>query len=103
MRYDVAIVGTGPAAVSAAQAENEALLREMIRTQTEALLTERAAQLGADLSFRVELYRDEAAGLDLPWAVEIRGTADEAQRSALSACLRDELSIPPERQRWADP
>lgn len=92
-----------PAAVSAAQAENEALLREMIRTQTEALLTERAKQLGADLSFRAELYRDEAAGLDLPWAVEIQGTADEAQRSALSAYLRDELSIPPERQRWLVP
>ena len=92
-----------PAAVASAQAENEALLRELIRSQTEELLTGRARQLGADLSFRVELCRDEAAGLDVPWSVEIRGTADEDSRSALAAFLRDEIGIPPERQRWVGP
>ena len=92
-----------PAAVASAQAENEAILRELIRSQTEELLTGRARQLGADLSFRVELCRDEAAGLDVPWSVEIRGTADEDSRSALAAFLRDEIGIPPERQRWVGP
>lgn len=92
-----------PAAVASAQAENEAILRELIRSQTEELLTGRASQLGADLSFRVELRRDDAAGLDVPWSVEIRGTADEDSRSALAAFLRDEIGIPPERQRWVGP
>ena len=92
-----------PAAVASAQAENEAILRELIRSQTEELLTGRARQLGEELSFRVELRRDEAVGLDVPWSVEIRGTADEDSRAALAAFLRDEIGIPPERQRWVGP
>ena len=92
-----------PEAVARAESENEALLQELIRSQTEDLLAQKAEAVGAALTFRVELRRDEAAGVWVPWAVEASGRADAAQQAALSDWLQDALSIPPERQRWVEP
>ena len=86
-----------------AKEANDALLQRLIREQTEALLQKKTRELGAMAEFRVELRRDEAAGVWIPWAVEIRGTFDAKQRAALSDYLEQALNIAAERQRWLLP
>lgn len=79
------------------------LMRQLVAEQTEALLQTRAEALGASVSFRVELAKDESANSYVPWAVETRGALTPEQREALGDYMTEALDIPAERQRWSIP
>ena len=90
---------TGAERMEAAREKNDAILRDLVADQTAAWIEERASALGLTLTAAVTV-RQEGESLFVPEAVTLTGTWTETQRTALEAALREELDIPPERQRW---
>ena len=86
-------------ALEQAEQTRDALLRSLVEEQTLELLTQKAEEIQARVSFTLTVRREGETGLYVPDSVEIRGIWDEAQREALEALLQD-LGIPPEKQRW---
>lgn len=86
-------------AMEQAEEKNDELMRELIASQTEALIRERAEALGLDLELYVEVKKT-ADGVFIPWSAELKGPAGETERQELEQFLVRSLDIPPQRQRW---
>ena len=96
--YSSAISGYGEAARAAAegaQAEARELNRAVIEEECAAYILDKAGELGAEVTVRVET-RTGGDGVPVPWSAELTG----AQSEALASALETELGIPAERQVW---
>ena len=87
--------------VEQAIAEGESVARnalaESISAKMESYIVDRAAQLGADLSVRVELSRDP---IPAPAKVYLRGHISPYGKQRLQTIIRDDLGIEKENQLW---
>ena len=77
-----------------ADTQTEAMA-SIIAEQTEAYILDKAGELGAEVTVRVET-RTGGDGVPVPWSAELTG----AQSEALASALETELGIPAERQVW---
>ena len=91
--------GENPEALEEAERKNDLLLKELIESQTEDMITQEALALGLSPEITVEARKDPDSGLYLPWSVELRGAAAGEQKARLEAYLNS-LDLPPERQSW---
>ena len=93
-------------ALKARQAESQERQAELADTQTEAMasiiaeqteayILDKAGELGAEVTVRVET-RTGGDGVPVPWSAELTGARSEA----LASALETELGIPAERQVW---
>ena len=78
------------------QANQETAFREMVAERSAEVIVEKAAELGAAVSVRVETRTEN--GTPLPQSV----TLDGPWNAALSEWMRVALDIPPERQEWRE-
>ena len=88
-----ALLASEPAAENLAQVRDE--LGKLISQQTEAYILDKAGELGAEVTVRVET-RTGGDGVPVPWSAELTGARSEA----LASALETELGIPAERQVW---
>ena len=77
-----------------ADTQTEAMA-SIIAEQTEAYILDKADELGAEVTVRVET-RTGGDGVPVPWSAELTGVRSEA----LASALETELGIPAERQVW---
>ena len=77
-----------------ADTQTEAMA-SIIAEQTEAYILDKAGELGAEVTVRVET-RTGGDGVPVPWSAELTGARSEA----LASALETELGIPAERQVW---
>ena len=77
-----------------ADTQTEAMA-SIIAEQTEAYILDKAGELGAEVTVRVET-RTGGDGVPVPWSAELTG----AQSETLASALETELGIPAERQVW---
>lgn len=77
-----------------ADTQTEAMA-SIIAEQTEAYILDKAGELGAEVTVRVET-RTGGDGVPVPWSAELAGARSEA----LASALETELGIPAERQVW---
>ena len=77
-----------------ADTQTEAMA-SIIAEQTEAYILDKADELGAEVTVRVET-RTGGDGVPVPWSAELTGARSEA----LASALETELGIPAERQVW---
>ena len=77
-----------------ADTQTEAMA-SIIAEQTEAYILDKAGELGAEVTVRVETRTGED-GVPVPWSAELTG----ARSRELAAYLETELGIPAERQVW---
>lgn len=77
-----------------ADTQTEAMA-SIIAEQTEAYILDKAGELGAEVTVRVET-RTSGDGVPVPWSAELTGARSEA----LASALETELGIPAERQVW---
>ena len=77
-----------------ADTQTEAMA-SIIAEQTEAYILDKAGELGAEVTVRVETRTGED-GVPVPWSAELTGARSEA----LASALETELGIPAERQVW---
>lgn len=82
-----------------AEEKNDELLRSLVAAQTEELIVQKAAEMGAEIRVRVTAEKN-AEGLFVPVGAELSGRVGTQARAALAKYLREELGIEPERQRW---
>lgn len=75
--------------------ETEKELTQRIGAETESYISDKAAQLGMELTVCVETARRED-GLIVPVSVQLSGPYSPK----LSVCIEKDLGIPPERQVW---
>ena len=68
--------------------------QKRVEERAQALITEKAEELGERVSVRVTARMD--GDIPLPWSVETEGKYSPA----LEAWIASELGIPPERQKW---
>lgn len=75
--------------------ETERELAQRIGTETETYISDKATQLGTEVTAHVETQlRDD--GLLIPASVRLSGPYSPE----LAACIEKDLGIPPERQVW---
>lgn len=93
-----------PAYISEAEAasmEGELLaedaMADIIKSQTEAYILDKARLLQAELTVTVTLSRDTPP---VPVSVQLRGSISPYAKSRLEEILRDELGISKENQIW---
>lgn len=67
----------------------------VICRKTEAYILDKARELGAEVSARVTLNREE-----LPESVALTGSCTPAQKEALTILIEEDLGIPEARQQW---
>ena len=77
-----------------ADTQTEAMA-SIIAEQTEAYILDKAGELGAEVTVRVET-RTGGDGVPVPWSAELTGSWSQA----LASALETELGIPAERQVW---
>ena len=85
--------------VEAMAQANAGVLESLIAEKTGAYISDKAAEVGAECTIRVET-RAEEDGYPVPWAVTIEGTFTAEERRALTRCIEADLAIPPERQTY---
>ena len=98
------VAWTDPArteAIAEAKAKNDALLEQLIRTQTEEALQQALDEQGIAVDFSLSLRYDDALGLPLPWQIRLSGVCSESEQAQLRELLRDTFGIPEERQVWS--
>lgn len=78
--------------------EDNNLMADIIKQKCEAYIWDKANELGADLEVDITLSENE----DNPYPVSVVlvGSATPQQQFSLSACIRDDMGIPPKRQEW---
>lgn len=86
-------------AMKEAEEKNRQLLRDLIVSQTEAHIQDRAAALSAHVEIKVTVKETEE-GVYVPWSAELTGILTAEQKRQLAETLEQELAIPPERQIW---
>ena len=91
------------AALEEAAEKNEALLRELILSQTLELLEKKTLEWGLSVRIQVELQKDPASGLYSPWSVRLEGDYSEEGKEKMAEYLEEEVNIPRERQTWIGP
>ncbi|MCQ2418957.1 MAG: stage III sporulation protein AF [Clostridia bacterium] len=79
------------------QAESDAKLDALIKQKTAEYISDKASELGAQVSTEVKTARAEE-GYFYPCGVTVTGVLSASQENELSAYLADVLSIPKERQ-----
>ena len=79
--------------------EGQKELLGLIEAELESYISDKAAEVGAECTIRVET-RAEEDGYPVPWAVTIEGTFTAEERRALTRCIEADLAIPPERQTY---
>ena len=72
-------------------------IAQIIKTETEAYILDKAAELNAALEVRVTVSEDD---LPVPVAAELSGGISPYAKRQLEAYLTDELGIPKENQIW---
>ena len=77
------------------EAEEQKKLTELIETEMEAYISDKASDMGLKLRVRVSTAADDS-GTPLPVQVELTGPRSEA----LARWLETELGLPAERQVW---
>ena len=70
-------------------------LQQIISEQTATYILDKAGELGAEVTVRVET-RTGQDGVPVPWAADLTGR----RSPALEACIAEDLGIPAERQVW---
>ena len=83
------------AAVGTSMADDA--LRQIIKTETEAYILDKASIYGAEIHVDVELSEDE---IPCPVGVTINGVYDAAIQRDLQNMIEAELGITKERQKW---
>lgn len=76
------------------------LLEELITSQAEAYILDKAQALGLEITVEVDLRTEEY--YSRPWSVRIRGQGEADQKAALEQYISEQLGIPEERQEWSD-
>ena len=75
----------------------EKSISNIIKTQTEAYILDKAVRMGLDISVEVEL--DDQSG-NVPVGVRITGKLSPYAKEVLSSYIQDDLGIAKEMQRW---
>lgn len=88
------------AAAEGVTVDNEELIADIIKEETEAYIWDKAAGLGLTLS-RVEVEVETGDAYPYPYGVTIAGSCTEAQKAAMTRLLEQELAIPSARQEWS--
>ena len=83
--------------VQDAKLESVLTLREIIITETEAYILDKANKFGAELTVEVSVDDSE---LPTPCAVTVRGSVSPYARQQLQQIIADDLGICVEDQRW---
>ncbi|MBU5434869.1 stage III sporulation protein AF [Pseudoflavonifractor sp. MSJ-37] len=90
---------TSDQAVEALSQTDSQLLTEIIAEESQAYISDKAADLGIDCAVRVEV-RVREDGYPVPWAVTIRGELTDVERQDLSRRISADFAIPEERQSY---
>ncbi len=88
---------SGQAAELAAQ--NQELLKELIESETEAYISDKANELGIQCEAHVE-YAYGEDGTPYPARIRVEGALTGAQRTQLSQALEAELGVPVQDQEY---
>lgn len=80
--------------------KNDALLQDLICSQTEELIESTALSCGIECTAIVSLQYDKTVGSYLPYSVRLNVTRSEGSFDALKTFLQEQLAIPEERQTW---
>lgn len=77
---------------------NRELMADIISERCQAYILDKAEQMGVML--QVEITVSQGTGYPYPTEAVLRGTVTEAQRTALTAYIAENLGIPAESQTW---
>lgn len=92
---DVSLDAQGYVTDGTSMAENQ--MRDIIKSQCEAYILDKANRMGLQISVEVEL---DGSNGNIPCAVVVNGTVSPYARAQLGSYIEDTLGIAKENQKW---
>lgn len=80
--------------------DNDELLQQLIKEQTEALINEKAKEFSITAAAEVELRYDSEIGSYVPYRVKMKVSESKGTLEPMREYLSAQLGIPEERQQW---
>lgn len=84
-------------AVSAGTSMTRNALRESIKAQSEAYILDKAEQMNAELTVRIELSGDD---IPIPQSIRLTGKVSPYSKNRLQTIIEEDLGIDKEHQEW---
>ena len=77
---------------------NDTLMADIIKSQCETYISDKAMQLGMEVQVQITL--SEGGSYPYPTGVELRGRWTPSQKASLQKVIADDLGVPIRRQEW---